>query len=131
MPSLIGKTLRDQRRLAIGWLVGLACYAALYLSFYGRFEELTEAKMEAIPEGIRTAFGFADFQTGVGFLEAVIYGSIAPILLIVFAITLGNRGIAVAEEEGVLDLYLANPISRVRFLLFRYAVLLGTVLAAV
>lgn len=131
MLSLVGKSLHDQRRLLIGWMIGLAAYAMTYLSFYGRFTELSEAKMAAMPESVRTAFGWDNFQTGAGYLNAVVFDVFAPLLLIIFATTLGNRAIAALEEDGILDLYLANPITRVRFLLSRYSVVVGALLVSI
>ncbi|MBT8226635.1 MAG: ABC transporter permease subunit [Dactylosporangium sp.] len=130
MTSLIRKSLRGQRRVLLGWLLGLACYATIYSSFYGRFDEIAAAKFDAMPEAMRTAFGWSSgFSTGAGYLDAVIYSMIGPLLLIVFAIVLGNRGIARPEDGGQLDFYLANPISRNRFLTGRYLILAGGILA--
>lgn len=120
MPSLIRKTLRDSRRMLIGWLVGVTVWASLYTSFYGRFAELGEAKLAAIPKAMREAFGWQEVASGAGYLETTVYGVIGPLLLILFATTLGARGVAGPEEAGVLDLYLANPISRRRFVAARF-----------
>ncbi len=120
MSSLIRKTVRDNRRALIGWMVGLAAVMSMYLSFYGRYRDLQEAKAASIPEGLRKVIGFEDIISGVGYLQATVFGLIGPLLLIMSAAIFGTRGVAGPEEAGVLDLYLANPISRRRFVLGRF-----------
>jgi len=129
MPSLIRKTVRDNRRALIGWMVGLAAVVSMYLSFYGRYKDLQQAKAATVPEGLRKVIGFDDILTGVGYLQATVYGLLGPLLLIMCAAILGNRGIAGPEEGGVLDLLLANPISRRRFVLGRFLALAGSIVA--
>src|SRR6266540_2349828 len=129
MSSLIRKTVRDNRRALIGWMVGLAAVMSMYLSFYGRYRDLQEAKAASIPEGLRKVIGFEDIISGVGYLQATVFGLIGPLLLIMSAAIFGTRGVAGPEEAGVLDLYLANPISRRRFVLGRFLALAGSVVA--
>lgn len=129
MSSLIRKTVRDNRRALIGWMVGLAAVVSMYLSFYGRYKDLQEAKAASIPEGLRKVIGFEDIISGVGYLQATVFGLIGPLLLIMSAAIFGTRGVAGPEEAGVLDLYLANPISRRRFVLGRFLALAGSVVA--
>jgi ABC-2 type transport system permease protein len=130
MPSLVKKTLRDDRRALLGWAVGIGVFVAVYVSFYPAFQDQTlQARQDAVPEGFRDFMGAADFTSGAGYLQATVYSLIPLILLVLFATLLGNKAIAGPEEAGTLDLLLANPISRRRFALQRYAALAAGIVA--
>lgn len=117
--------LRQQRRALIGWAVAMAAVSAIYVSFYplmGDSGEL-EALIEGLPEAMVVAMGYDAIGTAAGYLESTVYGLLAPILLLVFAVAFGARLIAGEEEAGQLELEAAAPIGRVRVLLERYAAL--------
>lgn len=135
IPTLTRKTLRDDRRAIIGWAVGIAAFIAVYLAFYPSIAN-NQAGMDFIeqftadlPAGLLSTLGWQDFASGAGYLDAVVYSAYVPLLVIMFAAVLGNRAIAAPEEAGTLDLLLANPISRRRFVAERFAALIAAVLA--
>ncbi|MDS1272571.1 ABC transporter permease subunit [Lipingzhangella sp. LS1_29] len=124
--TLLRKALRDDRRAILGWTVGVAAFLLVYLPFYSEFAEDTagaEEMLEVIPEGMRTAMGMQELFTGAGFLESMVFNLYGPLLLVVYAVVLGNRAIAVPEESGRLDQLLALPISRQRYVHERLAAL--------
>lgn len=124
--TLLRKTLRDDRRILIGWTVGVAAYLCTYLPFYAQFEDDTagaEEMVQVVPEGMRTAMGMQDLFSGAGFLESMVFNLFGPLLLIVYAVILGNRAIAVPEESGRLDQLLSLPISRRRYVAERLGAL--------
>jgi ABC-2 type transport system permease protein len=124
--SYVRKSLRDDRRAVLGWAAGVAVFVAIYASFWSQFEgdsAFAQSSVQSIPEGMRNALGWTDYATAAGYLNAVIFTLFAPLLVIMCAVVLGNRTVAVPEEAGTLDLLLANPVSRRRFLLERFAAL--------
>ena len=129
LPSLVLKTLRDYRRAGIGWAIGIGAFVTMYLSFYPQMRdpETARASAEAIPEGMREALGWTDYASGAGYMQAVVFGQFAPLLLIMCAAVLGVRGVSGPEESGELDLYLANPISRRQFVLQRFGSLVAVI----
>ncbi|MGI5146309.1 ABC transporter permease subunit [Plantactinospora sp. CA-294935] len=132
IPSLIRKSLRDYRRAVAGWMTGVGVFVTIYVSSWSQFKgdpAAAESAAERIPEGMQTALGFQDLSSGAGYLQAVIYTVFVPLLLIMAAIVFGTRAIAGPEDAGVLDLLLANPISRRQFVLQRFAVLTAAVVA--
>ena len=130
VPSLIRKTLRDDRRALLGWAAGIGVFVAVYVSFYPTFRgDTLQARQNAVPEGFRDFLGAADFTSGAGYLQATVYSLIPLILLVLCATLLGNRAIAGPEEAGTLDLLLANPVSRRRFVLQRFAALAAGIVA--
>jgi ABC-2 type transport system permease protein len=128
LPSLVLKTLRDDRRTVAGWAVGLTAFVGLYVGFYPQFKgELVSAKMEALPAAMKQFMGVRDVATAAGYLEMTIYTLTGPLLLIMAAVVLGTRAVAGPEENRTLELMLANPISRPRFLLQRFGTLVAEV----
>jgi len=130
LPSLVGKTLRDWRRTAIGWSVGLAAFALIYVGFWVSVKnnpDLAKLKTGGLPKGLTSALGVNDLTSGAGYLQGTIYALIGPLLLIMASAILGARAIAGPEDRHVMDLFLANPISRRGFVVQRAAALTGVV----
>lgn len=130
LPNLMRKTLRDDRRALLGWATGLVAFVLVYVGFYPQFkDQLVSAKMEAMPAGMKEFMGLREVGTATGYLEMTVYSLVGPLLLIMVAIVLGVRAVAGPEENHTLELLLANPISRRRFLLERFATLVLEVVA--
>jgi ABC-2 type transport system permease protein len=117
---------KDKRRWIIWWSVGTAAFILLSIAFYPVFKELGEfdEQLENANEGVRALLGG---QGGIslispeGFLHSQVFAQSLPILLLIFAIGLGSRAIAGAEGDGTLEFLLANPVTRRRVVLERYA----------
>jgi ABC-2 type transport system permease protein len=129
--NVFAKTLRDQRRALTWWGIGLAAYLAVYVPFYTQYSGPDSGfanQVEQLPETMRRVFNLNDMTTPAGYLESTVFGLVGPLLVIMFASVLGARAIAGEEEAGTLDLLLAHPVSRRRFLLERFAALATAVL---
>jgi len=127
--SVFGKTLWDQRRLLLGWTIGITAVGVLYAAFYPTVNtpSMREA-MEAFPEGLLDAMGFTDVTTAAGYVGSTTFGLLGPILIIVFAAAIGGSAIAAEEESGRLDLTLAHPVSRWSILVQRFAAIIVAML---
>lgn len=124
--------LRTQRRSLTLWAVAISTVAVLYTSFYPSIGAVKfAAMMESMPPDLITAMGFEDMATASGYVSATVYSLLGAILTLVCSIGLGARLVAGQEEDGVLELELASPISRGRVYLERLAVLWSTVLVVV
>jgi len=122
--------LRLQRRALLGWGSALAGVSALYVSFWPAMGDTAEmqALVDSMPEALVTAMGYDAIGSPAGYLESTVYGLLAPILMLVFALGLGARLIAGEEEAGELELEAASTVGRTRLLLERYlALVLGVV----
>ena len=120
------------------WVLGAIALVlsttALYPTVEGNasFEELADD----LPEAVVSLFGI-DASIGItsapGYLHARLFSTLLPVVLIIFAIGLATRALAGAEEEGTLELTLAQPITRPRLAGERYAavVVLVTTLTVV
>lgn len=130
LPGLVQKTLRDWRRATIGWAVGLAAFTLIYVGAWASVKDspdLLKLKTESVPRSLSVTFGITDLTTGVGYLQGTIYTLLGPLLLSMVAIILGARAVARPEDLHVMDLYLANPISRRGFVAQRTAAFVAVV----
>jgi ABC-2 type transport system permease protein len=59
--------------------------------------------------------GIADMLSPGGYLQATVFSLIGPLLVLMCAVLLTARTIARPEEEGGMELLLANPLSRPAF----------------
>lgn len=126
--TVFRRFLRDRRKSTIWWVVGVVATVALTVLFYpsvegqDSFDEMTEEMPDAVAElfGLDSAFSMSSPE---GFLQSQLFATMLPILLLVFGIAVGARAIGGAEEDGTLELLLANPVSRRRVVLERYGAL--------
>jgi ABC-2 type transport system permease protein len=80
--------------------------------------------MEAYPKEIMDAMGITDLTSPEGYLGGTTYGILGPVLILVFASSLGARAIAGEEEAGRLEVLLAHPVTRWRVVIERAAAML-------
>jgi ABC-2 type transport system permease protein len=130
LPALVRKTWRDDRRAIIGWSVGVGAFTTIYTSFYSAFQGAAELKQNALPQGMLDFLGVADMLSPAGYLQATVFSFVGPLLLVMAAITLAARTIPRPEEDGGIELLLANPLSRKSFATQRLAAT-GTALTAI
>lgn len=118
------KTLTDDRRSLAGWAVGATLAGVMYASFYPQLADGQMAQAVAsYPEAMREAFRLDDLTSAAGYLGSSVFGLILPLIAMFYGAATGARAVAADEETGRLDLLLAHPISRTRFLLHRFAAL--------
>jgi len=119
--SVLGKTLRDQRRGLLGWSAGLVVLALYVMLVYPSVRSNSSALKDVIdklPAALRATIGAAtDYTSPSGYLHTELYFFMLPLLLMFFSIGQGSRAIAGEEENGTLDLLLSLPLSRTRLVL--------------
>jgi ABC-2 type transport system permease protein len=128
------RLVRDRRRSLLGWSAGIVALVlftvALYPSLKG--EESLNEVIEQMPEALRSMFGLdtaIPLTSPPGYLQGRLFGSLLPLILIVFGIGLGARAIAGSEQDGTLELLLANPVTRGTVVVERYLALVAMVAA--
>jgi ABC-2 type transport system permease protein len=131
---LAARLVRDRRRSLLWWSVGIVLLVlftvALYPSLKG--EESLNEVIEQMPEALRSMFGLdtvIPLTSPPGYLQGRLFGSMLPLLLIVFGIGLGARAIAGSEQDGTLELLLANPVTRRTVVVQRYVAVVGMLAA--
>jgi ABC-2 type transport system permease protein len=129
--SVYHRSLIEQRRGIIGWVVGIALFCLVMLAIYptihanASFSKL----IEAYPEALRKLFDISDYTTGPGYLRTEVFSFMAPLLLTIYAVLQGSDLLAGEEERRTIDLLLANPVSRARVVLEKWFALASGVVA--
>ncbi len=120
--SVFGKIVWERQRGLLWWVGGLVALALITVAFVptlrdqAGFVEL----FESLPQGFLSMFGVesaADLVTPVGLINSRLYASVGSIVIIILAISVATRSIAGEEESGVLDMLLAQPVTRTRVVL--------------
>jgi ABC-2 type transport system permease protein len=124
------KTLRDQRRSLIWWTVGIVVLVGYTMLFYPsiRDNQAYQDFASELPESFTAFFGGdVDPTSPEGYLTQQLYSFILPLLLAIYAINAGTRAIAGEEDRGTLELLVAQPVSRSRVTLEKFAAMvIGT-----
>jgi ABC-2 type transport system permease protein len=124
LSSVFSKGMRDQWRSLLVWVVTVAAFALMMTAFYPSVKASMASYQQIadkLPQVLRDAFVGSDIGSPTGWLDTKLFSMMAPIIFLVYAISAGARGIAGEEEQGTLDLLLAQPVSRGRVLLQKYA----------
>jgi ABC-2 type transport system permease protein len=129
--NVFAKTLWDQRRGILVWSLAIAAVGVTYAAFYPSMTSPEmEAALDAYPQELLDALGFTDIASPEGYLGSTTYGILGPILMIIFAGSLGTRAIAGEEEAGRLDVLLSHPVERWQVVIQRAAALVVAVIFA-
>ncbi len=138
MIPVLTQTLHRRRVSLAWWALAVAGMCALLAVAYPTVRDNHEldSTFANLPPGVEALLGLSGgnlLTAPAGYLASQFFANILPIMLLVFAIGLAARTVAGDEAAGSLELLLANPISRVRVALARFAALvcLLAVLAAV
>ena len=128
--SVFANGMRDQWRSLLVWALAVAVIALMIAAFYPSVKASMASYQQIadqMPKVLRDAFIGSDIGSPAGWLDTKLFSMMAPIMFLVHAIAAGARGIAGEEEDGTLDLLLAQPVSRGRVLLQKYAGLVAGV----
>jgi len=128
LPSVFARTAHDQRRSLIVWSVALVGLVGMYVAVYPSVGGNSSfAKMiDQMPKAYRALFTVGsgvDFTTPAGYLNTELLTFMGPLMVLVYSIGAGASALAGEEDRRTLDLLLANPISRTRVLLEKFAAL--------
>ena len=128
MPYILIQALKFQKRSFIFWTIGILLLIALYMALYPSIKESAaelNAYMDKMPEVLRNAFldEETNYASPLGYISSEIYTQMLPILFLFFAIGFGSSAVAGEEEKGTLDIVLATPMRRSRFVIEKFAAL--------
>lgn len=119
------ETLRRSWRQILYWGIGLGFLGFYVIAIVSDVESLEQMgeMLGAFPPALLQAFGVSNIElltSGEGFVASV-YFSYLLIILAVFAIMAGMSITANEEDEGIMDIMLALPISRAQIMLEKFA----------
>jgi ABC-2 type transport system permease protein len=117
MLAIFKHSLKKSRGAFLGWGITLAALGMLLVPFYDtiaknaqQFEQLFKVYPKEFLAFFSSA-GLTNFTTPEGYLSVEFF-SFMPLVIGVFAILAGSGLLAADEEQGVLDLIAAQPVSR-------------------
>ena len=117
--------LRRSRTLLISLGVVTALYAGFITVFYTNVAENAKAfedLLKLYPKELMVAFGIeGNFADPAVFLSGYVFNFLWPLMAAIVAIVLATR-VAADADRGFLDIALATPIERVRYLLASVAI---------
>lgn len=124
--TLCARLLADRRRGALWWTIGMAAGVAAVVGLWPsvRGNGNIEQVVEDLPASIRALIGSQEsipLSSAPGYLQARLFSTMLPILLVVYGISLGSRTIGAAEEDGTLQLVITAPVTRRRVAAERFA----------
>lgn len=123
--AITRRMIGDRRRSLLWWTFGITVLVVIMAATYPSIRETGDALDEyvaSLPEGLRQAFGLegASIASPEGYLTSQLYSNLYPIVILVLALGLAAWSVAGSENDGSLELVLANPASRTRVALARY-----------
>lgn len=126
--------LRDRRRSLFGWSLGIAGMILLSTGFYPSIKNQPsfDEVLANLPDTFQAMIGAQAriaFTSPPGYLHGRLFSNLLPMLLVIFGVALGARAIGGSEDDGTLELLLANPVTRGRVVLERYAAVVGLLVA--
>jgi ABC-2 type transport system permease protein len=130
--ALAAHSLRLQRRAILIWGLTLGVLTAIMVSAYPSMGAQLDEMMANYPPEMLAFFGEVNSVSTIeGFLALEVFNMMAPIALAFYAIILGARAIAGAEERSTLDLFLGNPLPRWQLVANGFATIAGALFGAV
>ena len=133
--SVMAKTLHDQRKSLLWWSVSLALLDAMYVAIWPsvRGQPSMSDFLAQMPEAFRSLFAAsgANMSTPTGYVQVELLSFIGPIAVLGYAISAGVGAVSGEEDRHTMDLLIANPVSRTRVVLDKFAAMaVGTFLLA-
>lgn len=125
MIVLVRQQWRDRRAAVLGWFAGWSVLVGMYVATWPTVRAHAEQYDEilaGLPKAMRSAIGAEGsgaFSTPGGYLTAELLGVTGPVVAVTMGVLLGVSCLARDEEDGTLELVLAQPVSRTRLLLAR------------
>lgn len=124
--TVLRRVLADRHRGAVWWALGMALGVASIVGLWPsvREDQRIDRVVEHLPASMRALIGSQvsiPLSSAPGYLQARLFSTTLPILLLVYAIGLGAGAIGTAEENGTLQLVMTAPITRKRVACERFA----------
>lgn len=126
MRTLLLRQLRDRRSSVIGWTLGwlilISMYVATWPTVKNHGKQYDEI-LRDLPAAMRSAVGGANgsaFSSPAGYFTAELLAVTGPILVLTMGVLLGSGALAKDEEDGSLEVILAQPVSRTSVLVARF-----------
>ena len=121
--SVFAKTVFDRRHGLVWWSVGVGALTLVTLSVWPSVRDEYAKLVQNYPKALLAFFGIdkGGLGTAAGYLQAELFSLMLPLMLIGYFIAASSAATAGEQEAGTLEFLLAQPVSRRRVLLEKYA----------
>ena len=124
--TVFRRFLADRTRTDLWWALAMLANILLNLAFFPGLKGQTELDqtMKDLPPALQAMFGIEEgisIGTAAGYIQAQMFSSVVPILLLILAVAVGSSAIGGSEDDGSLEFTLSYPVTRRRFVLERFA----------
>ena len=115
--SLLTKFLRDRQLPLIGWCLGLGAISYVVLLLYPAIAETTGLNqyIQNLPPVFLALLGEKDLLSPAGFLNAELFNFLVPFVIVSCTVGMGVDLMAGSVERRTIELILALPVTRTRF----------------
>ncbi|HEY5520868.1 MAG TPA: ABC transporter permease subunit [Candidatus Limnocylindrales bacterium] len=116
--ELIAAPFRASWRAGLAWAVVFAFFIVATVAFWPAFKgsaALSDA-LKVLPAQMLQAFGLQDFASAAGYLRGGLYDVLIPLMLAAAGAMFANSATAAQEDAGRIELYVAQPVTRVAFM---------------
>lgn len=123
--ELVAGPVRSILRSALIWTIAIAAIVFVTVAIWPAFKDSAAVSQafDQLPTQIVQAFGLAEIGTPAGFLRGNLYDFFIPLLMAGAAVGFANSLSSSEEDNGRLEVVLAQPVTR-------QAVFAGRILAA-
>lgn len=123
--TILHRLLLDRRQAALWWAIGTALGVAAIVALWPSVEGNTDIEkvVDDLPASMRAIIGTQTdipISSAAGYLQARLFSTLLPILLVIYGISLGARTIGAPEEDGTLQLVVTGPVTRRRIAAERF-----------
>lgn len=127
---VLRRFVTDRRRSFAGWSVAAVLLVLMTVAFYPtiRDQPSIEDIVRDLPDALKATFGIdaaVPLSSPQGYLHGRMFSLTMPLALVIFAIGVGARAVGGSEEDGDLELLLAQPLTRRSVILGRFAAMVG------
>jgi len=125
--ELIAGPFRASWRAGLGWTILLVLLIVSTVAFWPAFRGSSgiSQAIDQLPGPLLKAFGLEDFGTAAGYLRGGLYEVLVPLVFAAAGIVFANTMTAGDEDAGHLELFLAQPVSRMAVITGRSLAVLG------
>jgi len=132
--SVYRRFLADRVPTIRGWSFAALLLMLMTVVFFPtiRDQPSLQDAMQDMPDALKATFGVDDavpISSPAGYLQGRLFSLVLPLALALFGISLGARAIGGSEEDGDLELLLAQPVTRRQVATQRFAAVLTLVIA--
>jgi ABC-2 type transport system permease protein len=104
---------RGQVRSVLIWGLSIGALGVMYMLLFPSMGKSVQQYINSLPSAYLQFLGTTgNLATPQGWLSMEMFNLVAPLSLPFFAMIVGARAIAGAEERGRMDVYLSNPVPR-------------------